>query len=87
MNIRKKLLRREIAGEIFLVPLGKTVYDTNGLFVLSELGAFIWDLLPESESEEDILARILKEYDVDEDTAKADLTAFLQKLRSMEIIA
>lgn len=86
MKIRKSLMKREIAGESFLVPLGKTVYDANGLFVLTELGAFIWDLLPEAENEEAILARILEEYEVDEATAKADLTAFLQKLQKMEII-
>ena len=86
MEIRKKLLKREIGGESFLVPLGKTVYDTNGLFVLAELGAFIWDLLPEAENEEEILAWILEKYEVDEDSAKADLIVFLQKLRKMEII-
>ena len=86
MEIRKKLLKREIAGESFLVPLGKTVYDTNGLFVLTELGAFIWALLPEAENEEEILAWILEKYEVDEDSAKADLIVFLQKLRKMEII-
>lgn len=86
MIIRKKLLKREIAGESFLVPLGKTVYDANGLFVLTELGAFIWDLLPEAENEEEILKRILEEYEVDADTAKKDLEEFLNKLRTMGII-
>lgn len=82
----KKLLKREIAGESFLVPLGKTVYDANGLFVLTELGAFIWDLLPEAENEEEILKRILEEYEVDAHTAKKDLEEFLDKLRTMGII-
>ena len=60
MKIRKELLKREVGGEAFLVPLGKTVYDTNGLFVLTELGAFIWDLLPEAETEDEILQKITK---------------------------
>ena len=86
MEIRKKLLKREIAGESFLVPLGKTVYDTNGLFVLSELGAFIWDLLPEAENSEEILREILSEYEVDEVIARKDLEEFLNKLRDMNIL-
>lgn len=86
MKIKKELLKRQVGGESFLVPLGKTVYDSNGLFVLTELGDFIWDLLPEAESEEQILSRILEEYEVDEATAKADLTEFIEKLRKMEII-
>lgn len=86
MKIRKELLKREVGGEAFLVPLGKTVYDSNGLFVLTELGAFIWDLLPESETESEILEKILSEYEVDEATARKDLTQFLDKLRDMNIL-
>lgn len=86
MKIRKNLLKREIAGESFLVPLGKSMYDCKGLFALTELGAFIWDMLPEAETEEDILQKILAEYDVDEATAGKDLAEFLEKLREMEIL-
>jgi hypothetical protein len=86
MKIRKELLKREVGGEAFLVPLGKTVYDSNGLFVLTELGAFIWDLLPEAETEEEILEKILSEYEVEEATARRDLEKFLDKLRDMNIL-
>ena len=47
MIIKKQLIKRDIAGDTILVPIGKTVYDSNGLFVLNELAAFIWDRLPE----------------------------------------
>ena len=30
MNIKKELIRREIAGESFLIPVGRTVCDANG---------------------------------------------------------
>lgn len=86
MKLKKELLKREIAGESFLIPLGKTTYEANGLYALTELGAFVWDVLPEAESEEEILARILEEYEVNEATAKADLEQFLEKLRKMDII-
>lgn len=86
MKIKKKLLKREIGGECFLVPLGKTVYEANGLFLLTELGAFIWDLLPGAACEEDILQAILAEYEVEESVARADLAKFLDKLKNMEIL-
>jgi hypothetical protein len=86
MKIRKELLKREVGGDVFLVPLGKTVYDSNGLFVLTELGAYIWDLLPQAETEEEILQNILQEYEVEEATARKDLTKFLDKLRDMNIL-
>lgn len=86
MEIKKKLTKRQIAGDTFLVPLGKTVYDSNGLFFLTEVGAFIWDLLPKVQTEAEVLSAVLEEYDVKEATAREDVHAFLEKLKTMEII-
>ena len=86
MIIKKELLKREIAGETILVPLGKSVYDSHGLFALNELGSFLWDLLPQAENEDALVASVLEEYDVDEATARQDIGEFLDKLRAMQII-
>lgn len=86
MKIKKELIKREIGGETILVPVGKTVYDSKGLFVINELGTFIWEKLPSAEKEEDILNAILSEYDVSEEEAKKDLAEFLNTLKEMDII-
>ncbi len=86
MKIKKDLILREVAGETILIPYGKTVYDANGLFVLNELGAFLWGKLPEAESEDALLLAVLDEYEVGEDEARADLAEFLARLREMEIL-
>ena len=87
MKIKKELIKREIAGESFLVPLGKTVYDANGLFILSELGSFLWDRLSDAQSADDLLRDVLAEYDVDEARASAAVTAFVQKLEANGFLA
>jgi uncharacterized protein YjbK len=86
MKIKKEMILREIAGESILVPGGDAVLDLNGLFVMTETGAFIWEILSDVESEAEILQRILKEYEIDEETAKNDIAEFLEKLRSFGII-
>lgn len=86
MKIKKELIKREIAGDTILVPVGKTVYDSNGLFVLNELGSFIWDLLPEAESEDAICKAILDAYEVSEEEAAKDLAEFMGKLKELNII-
>ncbi|MBQ8813361.1 MAG: PqqD family protein [Lachnospiraceae bacterium] len=86
MKIKKQLIKREIAGDTILVPVGKTVYDSNGLFVLNELAAFIWDILPEVSDEVQIVERILADYEVTREVASADTAQFLRKLREMGII-
>lgn len=86
MNIKKRLLKRKIAGDAFLVPVGKEVYDSNGLFFLNEVGEFIWDHLENANGSEDILKALLEEYNVEESVARQDVEAFMEKLRDMDII-
>lgn len=86
MIIKKELIKRDIAGEVFLVPVGKSMYDSNGLFILTELGAFIWDLLPNAADEDAIVAAVLNDYEIDEATARADIRAFLHKLQKLDIL-
>ena len=86
MVIKKNLIKREIAGDTILVPVGKTVYDSNGLFVLNELGAFIWDLLPNVDGEAEICEAVLAEYEVSAEEASKDKADFLGKLRELNII-
>lgn len=86
MNIKKELIKREIAGECFLIPVGRTVYDANGLYALTEVGAFLWDLLPQARDEQELLEAVLEHYEVDRQRAEADIAAFLEKLRGLEIL-
>ena len=86
MKIKKELVKRDIAGDTILVPVGKTVYDSNGLFILNELGAFLWDRLEKAENEEELLTAVLDEYEVTEETARKDIHTFLDKLRDMGIL-
>ena len=86
MKIKKELVKRDIAGDTILVPVGKTVYDSNGLFILNELGSFLWDRLEAAENEEELLHAVLNEYEVTENVAEKDLRTFLDKLREMGIL-
>ena len=86
MKIKKNLIKRDIAGDVILVPTGKSVIEANGLYFLNDLGSFIWDILPGVESEEDIIKAVLDEYDADENIVRNDVALFLDKLRKLEVI-
>ena len=86
MKIKKELVKREIAGDTILVPVGKTVYDSKGLFILNGLGSFLWDRLAAAENEEALLQAVLEEYEVTEALASKDLHAFLDTLRELGIL-
>lgn len=85
MKINKELVMREIAGDFILVPVGDTILENNGLFVLSEVGARIWEILPEAQDENDIVNVLIEEYDADRQTLAADVAEFMGRLRELGI--
>lgn len=78
---------REIVGETVLVPTGKASQKFNGMLQLSETAAFIWNLIDTVEVPEDIVQALLKEYDVDEMTARKDVNVFLKLCEDLEILS
>ena len=86
MKIKKEMVYRQLAGDNILVPGGNAVLDLNGLFVMTESGAFIWSILPQVETEDEIVDKMLEEYDVDRETAQQDVKEFLGRLREYDII-
>lgn len=86
MNIKKELIRREIAGDVILVPVGKTALENNGLFTLNELGSFLWDRLDGAKDETDLLRAVLEEYEVSEPEALEDIRSFLKDLTDLGIL-
>ncbi len=86
MELKKKFVLRNIVGETILVPIGQNSEAFNGLIAINELGKFIWENIESSKDEDELLQRILDEYEVDKDVAKADLDEFLGKLKAVDII-
>lgn len=86
MIIKKELIKRNIGSDTVLIPVGKTVLESNGLFMLNELGAFIWDLLPAVQTEAEICRAVLDSYEVSEEEAARDVAEFLETLRKMNIL-
>lgn len=87
MKIKDGFILREVAGSYLVVAVGARVKDFNGMINLNETGAFLWKLLEKGATEEEAVAELLKEYDVDEETAKADVKAFVSKLTEAGLLA
>lgn len=76
----KEYIKRNIAGEIVLVPAGQTAEDFNGMITLTESGDFIWEHLEEARDFNHLVELILEEYDIDKETAAQDASTFLMQL-------
>lgn len=86
MKIKDGYLLREVAGNIIVVPVGEAAMNFNGLISLNETGAFLWKLLENDVEPKFLLSELMKEYDVDEEQAKKDITDVLNKLYSAGVL-
>ena len=77
---------REVAGYYVVVPVGEGSLNFNGVINLNESGAFLWKAMENDVTEEGLVSALLGEYDVPEDRAKADVAAFIKKMKEANLI-
>ena len=80
MKIKQGYILREVAGNYIVVAVGEAVKNFNGIINLKETGAFLWKILQEGATEEQLKESLLNEYEVDEQIAESDIKAFIDKL-------
>ena len=80
VRIAKEFILRDIAGDYVLVPTGATTQEFNGLITLSGTAKFIWENIEKANSLEEMVAWILDEYEIDEETALKDAVSFINQL-------
>lgn len=80
MKIVKEFICREIVGEYVLVPTGDTAQELNGMININESARFMWENLEQTESFEELVDFVLKEFEVEEEIAKRDVAAFVNDL-------
>ncbi len=87
MRFNKEFSLCEVAGRSFLAPTGSKVMDVNKMMDLNETSLFLIKLLQEKEmTHEQLLEKLLEEYDVDRETAANDLSEFISAAKSMGVI-
>lgn len=86
MRIAVELMIREIAGEIVAIPMGSSAGDFSGILGLNEVGQFLIERLAKEQTEDSLVAAVLAEYEVDEDTARVDVREVLENLRKAGLL-
>lgn len=86
MEIKKQVVLRSVAGEYMLIPIGETVFEYNGIFMLTESGKILWENIEKGADAEQLKELLMAEYDIDSEVASADVEEFLEMLKTFGII-
>lgn len=76
---------REIAGETIVVPSGDEL-KLNMMITLNGTGKFLWNKLEAGATVDELVQAMFAEYDVDEQTARADVERFVKKLQDNDFL-
>ena len=80
LRSKSSVVQREVAGETFLVPIHGHIADLQELFILNEVGRYLWDRLDSPTCIDDLVASVVAEFEVGEAEARRDTEAFLEQL-------
>ena len=88
MKIKDGFVLRQVGGSYVVVAVGLQTLDFKGMIRLNETGAFLWQKLAAGDCDEDgLVTAMTTEYDVDQATAQADVSAFIQSLKEADLLA
>ena len=87
MKIKDGFILRKVGIQYVVAATGKASENFNGMMRLNESGAFAFRLLQAGISEEELVQRIVAEYEVGEEAARADVENFLARLKEADALA
>jgi len=87
MKAKKGFNLRTICGENIIVAEGKENIDFSNIISMNESSAYLWNQIQQKEfTAEDLAALLVKEYEVDEETALEDARTLAQQWLKAGII-
>ena len=82
----REVVSRQIEGELIIVPIRRGVGNLNSLYTLNAVGSVLWDYLADGHTVAEMVERVCEEFEVSEETARADIQEFLDSLVEERLI-
>ena len=86
MIIKPEYVLRQVMDYYVVIGIGNEAYAPDEIMSLNETGAFLWEFLKDGATADDLVKNLVREYEVDEETAAKDVDVFLAKLHEKELI-
>lgn len=85
MKIKEDFILRKVADTYVVVPVNNMTLDFNGIINLNETGAFLFGILQNGAAKEELLNKMLEEYDVSLEKASEDIDIFINKIKEADL--
>lgn len=86
MKRKADYIMRNIGGENLLVPLGAQVMRLNGVIALNDTAVCLWELLEDERSLDELIATVMKRFDVADEDARSDVQDFVEEISQLGLL-
>lgn len=86
MKIKHSYILKKVMGKYMIVSLEESASQTLNMQTINDTGAFIWNLVADGATEEEICEKMITEYDIDKETAAKDISKFIDALEKAGIL-
>ena len=86
MRLSEDFICRQVCGETLLMPVGEKTKQFNGIFTLSETGAFLMNEIAKGADADAAAAGLAAQFEIGADVAAQDTHEFLEQLLSYGIL-
>lgn len=79
----EKFVLKAVGHKNILVPRGDQVSKTNGLVVINSTAAFVWNLLEEPKTNNNIVREVSRYFSIDRNVIQEDINFFLNEMKTI----
>lgn len=86
MKPKEGFLLREVDNTSIVVATGAAATEFSGLITLNQTGTFLWRCLENGATEDELVTKLLAEYEIDEACARRDVQAFVKSAKDAGLL-
>ena len=87
MKLKYNFVTNEVADKIVAVPVGDDLEKFNGFVKMNDVGAYIFNMLKNDVTEDEIVTAMLKDYeDATEQEVRETVKEFTDKLKAVDVL-
>ena len=86
MKIKEDFILRKVADSYVVVPVNSLTLNFKGIITLNETGAFLFELMQKGTEREELIAGLLREYEVTPEKAAVDVDKFIEKAKEANVL-
>ena len=86
MKLKSGFVLQNVAGSYLACSTGELTREFRGVIRMNATGAFIWEVLAQDVSFEQIVEKLCEKYDISKEIAEKDARSFVDYLDSYGVV-